>query len=60
MSLSHDVMKNRELLVQVIMKSVVATSAADMNCSCVIPDNVTSLTDALISSMQARRKKVIK
>jgi len=45
--LGHNMMKKRELLVQIIMKSVVATSAADMNCLRVIPDKVTSLTVAL-------------
>ena len=51
LSFSHDIMKQTQLFMQVIVKSVVAARAADMNRLRVIPD-VTTLTLAAISLMR--------
>jgi len=44
LSFGHHVMKKTELFMQVVMKSVVVTRTANVNCLSVIPDNSTSLT----------------
>jgi len=48
--LGDAVMKQCQLLMQVVMQSIVAARAADVNCLRVIPDNRTSLNVTLISA----------
>jgi len=55
LSFSHHMMKKTELFMQVVMKSIVVTRTANVNCLSVIPDNSTSLTVIIPSVPETTR-----